>query len=448
MTHHDEFTLGDGPMESDRGTFTIAMGHKRTSFSGHELSRPSRRKRMKLNKLSQLFLVSAIGLILASFLTACQLVTIDFVFVAASAGNSAGSNGQIYTYATDSESGALRSAYNPMSSGGTIPVALAVTSDYFNLYVANAGNKSVVHFSIDDHGVLTQKDTITLANTPVSIAVSPANNYLYVVSGTSSATLSEYALSSGTIGSATATLSLTVPGYGSDTIVPTAVNVLANSNTVYATVYDKSAYNPGGTTTSNANPGWVFAYSIGSGGALTAVSASPFQAGVKPSAIASDPTSRFVYVTDFASNELIGYGVQSSGSLLFLINGPFKTGNQPTAITIDPRGLYIYVANSLDSSVSAYSIALPTGTPSTVVSATSTVGNTTDTDPVSIVVEPSLGRFVYTANYLGNSVSGFRLNPNTGALSITQATPYPTGAVPAAIVAVPHGNHAIETLPQ
>jgi 6-phosphogluconolactonase len=341
MTHHDEFTLRDGPMESDRGTFTIAMGHKRTSFSGHELSRPSRRKRMKLNKLSQLFLVSAIGLILASFLTACQLVTIDFVFVAASAGNSAGSNGQIYTYATDSESGALRSAYNPMSSGGTIPVALAVTSDYFNLYVANAGNKSVVHFSIDDHGVLTQKDTITLANTPVSIAVSPANNYLYVVSGTSSATLSEYALSSGTIGSATATLSLTVPGYGSDMIVPTAVNVLANSNTVYATVYDKSAYNPGGTTTSNANPGWVFAYSIGSGGALTAVSASPFQAGVKPSAIASDPTSRFVYVTDFASNELIGYGVQSSGSLLFLINGPFKTGNQPTAITIDPRGLYL-----------------------------------------------------------------------------------------------------------
>jgi 6-phosphogluconolactonase len=448
MTHQDEFALGDGPVEADRGTFTIAMGHKRTSYSGHELSRPSRRKRMKLNKLSQLFLVSAIGLILAAFLTACQLVTIDFVFVAASAGNTAGSSGQIYTYATDSESGALRTAYNPMSSGGTVPVALAVTSDYFHLYVANAGNKSVVHFTIDDHGVLTQKESITLANTPVSIAVSPANNYLYVISGTSSATLSEYALSSGVIGNATATLSLTVPGYGSDTIVPTAVTVLANSTAVYATAYDKSAYNPGGPTTSNANPGWVFAYSIGTGGALTPAGASPFQAGVKPSAIATDPSSRFTYVTDFASNELIGYGVQTSGALVFLINGPFKTGNQPTAITIDPRGLYIYVTNSLDSSVSAYSIALPTGTPSTVVSATSSAGNTTDTDPVSIVIEPSLGRFVYTANYLGNSVSGFRLNPDTGSLSTTQATPYPTGAIPAAIVAVPHGNHAIQTVVQ
>jgi 6-phosphogluconolactonase len=400
---------------------------------------------MKLSKLSQLFLVSAIGLILASVLAACQLVTIDYVFVAASSGTGS-SGGQIYTYATDSESGALRGVYSPMSSGGTGPVALAVTSDYYNLYVANAGNNSVVHFGIDDHGMLTQKDTITLANTPVSIAVSPANNYLYVVSGTTSATLSEYALSSGTIGSATASLSLTLPGYASDTIVPTAVAVLANSNAVYVTAYDKSAYNPGGPTTSNANPGWVFAYAIGSSGALTTAGASPFQAGVRPWAITSDPTSRFVYAVDFASNELIGYQVQANGSLEFMINGPFKTGNEPWAVTVDPRGLYIYVANALDSTVSAYSIALPTGTPSTVVSATSTASNSTDTHPVSIVVDPSLGRFVYTANSVGNSISGFRLNPNTGALSVTQATPYPTGDAPSAIVAVPHGNHAIQTV--
>ena len=63
---------------------------------------------MKFSKLSQLFLVSAIGLILASLLTACQLVTIDYVFVACSAGASPGSAGQIYTFAVDSQSGALR----------------------------------------------------------------------------------------------------------------------------------------------------------------------------------------------------------------------------------------------------------------------------------------------------------------------------------------------------
>ena len=147
-----------------------------------------------------------------------------------------------------------------------------------------------------------------------------------------------------------------------------------------------------------------------------------------PRALATDPVNRFVYVTDFASNELIGYTVQSGDALNFMVNGPFKTGNEPTAITIDPRGIYIYVANSLDSSVSAYSISLPTGTPSAVVSATSSSGNSTDTEPVAIIVDPALGRYVYTANYLGNSVSGFRLDPNTGAL--TQRRPRPTRPAP------------------
>ncbi len=401
---------------------------------------------MKFSKLSQLFLVSGIGLIVATLLTACELVTIDYVFVACSAGASPGSAGEIYTYAVDSESGALRTGQPTVPSGGTNPVAMATTSDYYNLYVANQGNQTVVHFSIDGQGVLTQKDSVTLATVPVSIAVNSANTYLYVVSGTSSATLTEYALSSGTIGSAVATVQLAVPGYADDTIVPTGVTVLANGDAVYVAAYDQSAYNPGGSTTSNANPGWLFGYAVGSGGALTAVTNSPYQAGVKPSALATDPVNRFVYVTDFASNELIGYTVLSSDALNFMVSGPFRTGSEPTAVTIDPRGIYIYLSNALDSTVSAYSIILSTGAPSAVVNTTGTGVNTTDTEPRAIIVDPALARFVYTANYLGNSVTGFRLDPNTGALSTLQATPYPTGAYPTALAAVPHGNHSTQSV--
>ena len=402
---------------------------------------------MKFSKLSQLALVSAIGLIVATLLTACQLVTIDFVYVAAAAGASANSAGQIYGYAVDAQSGAIRSAVPAISSGGNSPVALATTSDFLNVYVANQSNNSVVHFTVADTGVLTQKESVTLPNAPVSIAVNSANTYLYVVSGTTSATLTEYALSNGTLGSATATTPLTLPApYAGDTIISTGVTVLANNNAVYVTAYDKSAYNPGGTTTSNANPGWVFGYSVGSSGALSLTSGSPYQAGVKPSALATDPTSRFVFVIDYASNELIGYTVLSTNTLSFMLNGPFKTGNEPTSITIDPRGIYMYVTNSLDNTLSSYSIALPTGTPSTIVGSGSTAGNSTDTEPVSVTVEPSLGRFVYTANRLGNSISGFKLTPDTGALTTTQATPYPTGALPTAVIAVPHGNHATQSI--
>ncbi len=56
------------------------------------------------------------------------------------------------------------------------------------------------------------------------------------------------------------------------------------------------------------------------------------------------------------------------------------------------------------------------------------------------------GRFIYTANYLDSSVSGFRLDPNTGTLTVTQSTPYPAGAQATAIVAVPHGNHSVQSV--
>ena len=401
---------------------------------------------MKFYKLSQLVLVSGIGLLVATLLTACQLVTIDYVFLATAAPTANSPDGQIDTYAVDSQSGALRKGAPTVLSGGVTPVAMAVSPGYLNLYVAHAGDNTVVHFNIAPNGVLTAKDTVTLNNPPVSLAVNASGTALFVVSGTSSATLTEYALSSGTIGSVTAQLSLQIPGYETDSVVPTGVTALANGNAVYATLYDKSAFFPGGTTTSTAHPGWIFGFAVDSSGGLTPSSGSPYQAGVKPSALVSDPTNRFVYVTDFASNQLIGYAIQSTSMLNFLINGPFKTGNQPQSVAIDPRGKYMYVANSLDSSVSAYVIDLATGTPSSAINATGSATNSTDTQPVSIAVDPALGRFVFTANFLGDSISGFRLDPNVGTLTPTQATPYPSDHQPTALVIVPHGNHSSQSV--
>lgn len=415
--------------------------------------------------LSQLLLVSVIGLLVATLLTACQLITIDYVYVASSAGTGTGSTGQIQTFAADSVSGALRTAVAPISSGGVDPVGMALTSDYANLYVANKGDGTVVHFTIAPEGTLTMKDKVTLSTPPVALAVNAANTYLYVVSGTSSATLNEYPLTSGAIGTAAIQQPLTLSctnssahaNFPNDTIIPTGIAVLANGSGVYVSAYDQSAYNPGGSITSTANPGWIFGFAVGSGGVFTPSASclagttpqpySVYRAGVKPSALVADPTNRFVYVTDFASNELIGYTIQSGSTLNFLINGPFRAGAEPSAVAIDPRGKYIYVANALDSSVTAYVIDLATGTPSSAVNTTGSSTNVTDTQPVSILVDPAIGRLVYTANFLGNSVSGFQLDPDTGTIKPSQATPYPTGAKPTAVLAVPHGNHSTQVVP-
>jgi 6-phosphogluconolactonase len=214
-------------------------------------------------------------------------------------------------------------------------------------------------------------------------------------------------------------------------INPTAVNALASGSAVYVTSYD-----PG------AGIGYVNGFSATSAGALSSLGA--FQAGVKPVGIASDPTSRFVYATDFSQNQLIAYSIIGGASLHPLINGPFRTGNQPSALTIDPRGHFIYVSNRLDNTISAYSIDLSTGSPTAAVNTTGQVANSTGTAPVAVLVDPSFGRFVYSANLFDNSVTGFLLNSSTGTLSPSQNGPYPSIGAPVALAAVPRGNHSIQ----
>jgi len=410
---------------------------------------PRRRKRMKFSKLSQLFLVSVLGLSVAALFSACDIVTVDYVYVA-SAVVASSSNGQIDIYAVDSGSGALRTDVDPVSSGGVDPVSMAVTTDYKNLYVANKGSNSIVHFVIGLDGGLTKADSTTLATAPVAIAVNAAGTYLYAVSGSASASLTAFPLTSGTIGSAGTPIPLTVPGYPTDTIIPTAVNVLSDNYAVYVTAYDQTAYNPAGGATSTANPGWIFGFSVGSAGALTASTDSPWQAGIKPSAVTSDPTDHYVYVTDYVSSQLIAYTVLDLGSdnkLRFLPSGPFSTGNEPIAIVIDPRGRFMYVANEQDNTLSAYTIDLGTGTPSVIVNTTGSQFNSTDSQPVALMVDPALGRYVYTANYLGNSITGFILDTTSGSLKNTQAQPYPiSGSRPTAIIGIPHGNHATQSV--
>jgi len=410
---------------------------------------------MKFSKLRQLIPVLLVGLLLATLLTACALTSIDYVYVASAKG--------IEILATDSQSGALRTVAPPVTSGVSSPIALAVTSNYSNLYLANQGTTSaggsIVHYVIGATGGLTVKESVALSDNPVTLAVNTSGTELFVASCPASAItpafacaasgkLTVYPLSSGAIGSASGQAPLAIAGHAADILVPTGIAVLANNgsnikgNAVYVSAYDQSAFNPGGPITSDANPGWIFGFAASS--ALTPTVKSPYEAGVKPSAIAADPTDRFVYATDFASNELIGYTVIDGSTLNFMTTGPFKTGNEPNAITLDPRGKFIYVVNVLDSSVSAYSITQATGNPTATINTVGSQINSTDTGPAAIVVDAALGRFVYTANELGNSVSGFRLDPTAGSLQPTQSTPYPTGSKPVAIVSVPHGNHATQ----
>ena len=419
--------------------------------------------RMKFNKSSQLLLVSAASLLVAGLVTACGTLTVDFVFVASSKAAGPNNYGQINVFEINQESGFMRQIpTSPFPSGGRNPVAEAVSADQADLYVVNEDDNPIVQFVIGNDGKVYPQNTVNTPGIfPLAVAISGTN--LYVVdtyqplpicstAAPCSGSIAVFPITVGTgsnpsdtLGTPAANGSLNywplcqygyisatnftqcATGATNDVITPTAVNVLASGANVYVTAYDSSV---------TPHAGYVFAFAASSGGGLTPLNGGvPFPAGTQPSAIASDPTSTYVYVTDLINGNVLGYSV-ASGSLTPLAGSPFPAGDQPSAVVADPKYPFVYVANSLDATVQAYS--MNNG-------ALTSIGTySTGTQPVAIGIDPSTNHFLYTTNYLGNgvsgTVSGFELSPTAGTLLNSQNSPYLSNALPTAVVAIPHGS--------
>ena len=122
----------------------------------------------------------------------------------------------------------------------------------------------------------------------------------------------------------------------------------------------------------------------------------------------------------------------NAGILTPLESSPFPSGTGPSGIVVDAGDKFAYVANSQDSNVIAYSISN---------GALTSIGNySTGIQPVAIGIDPSLNQYLYTANFLGNTVSGFELNATDGTLLNSQDSPFTANAQPTAVAAIPHGS--------
>jgi 6-phosphogluconolactonase (cycloisomerase 2 family) len=62
------------------------------------------------------------------------------------------------------------------------------------------------------------------------------------------------------------------------------------------------------------------------------------------------------------------------------------------------------------------------------------------------VIEPAYGRYVYTANFVDNSVTGFKLNPTTGVLTTVLNSPFPAGGLPDCIATSANGTHPVQSI--
>ena len=158
------------------------------------------------------------------------------------------------------------------------------------------------------------------APTPLQLAISPANNNVFI------------ALGSGGTNAISFTASAASPWGAAPFYIPLAPSSTA-ANAV--AVDPSSTYLFIGEATTNI----LRQFAISNLGAAMKT----FNAGTSPSAILSDPTGQYVYATDYGSNSITGFSL-NAGTLTTLTDSPFATAKSPDVIAEDSTKSYVVVA--------------------------------------------------------------------------------------------------------
>jgi len=277
-------------------------------------------------------------------------------------------------------------------------------------YVANLASNNVSAFTIDAaSGGLTAVAGAPFAagSGPFGVVTDPAGKFVYVTNGESN-NVSAYTVNAGT-GALT-------PVSGSPFAVGSGVQlgtpaVDPSGRFLYVPAFDSNL---------------VFAYQIdATSGALAAITSSPFPAVNEPVSANVDPTGRFLYVAneggavsgvcDPSVNPcgLSAYTVDAlSGALTQVTGSPFPAGPEPSTVVVDPSGRFAYVANQASNTTFEFAIDAATG-------ALTQTGATTPPPPssgVGAAVEPS-GRFAYITDAVNNKVAAYSIDATTGTLT-------------------------------
>jgi 6-phosphogluconolactonase len=294
--------------------------------------------------------------------------------------------GTVTAYSIDLGKGTLSSSTGQLTpvgksaAAGSQPSALLFDSAQSFAYTANTGSDDISTFTVNKDGSLAPAQATTKvysapgnATRPVALAMDPAAHFLFV----------------------------------------------ANE----------------GVFVSNTDPtlniaGNLSVFSIGPGGALTAVPNSPFPlretspplpvttAQPLPSAVAVSNQGNFVYVADRTNGCVLGFSFDStSGALSQVPNQTVLVGTSPNAVFSPPTGNFLYVANAGSNDIYEFIINSDGSLSSiTTVGTTTAVIATTGNGPIAMASDPP-AKFLFVLANQGNQVQGYLINHVTGVLS-------------------------------
>jgi hypothetical protein len=371
------------------------------------------------------------------------------------------------SYAIDLSNGNL-SLINKTSPADTTPSSILLDPAGTVAYVLNTGSNSITTYTTSSDGSLSAPTSTALpVQNSVALARDAAGTFLFVVSqgtippppGGSPCPHPEPnsecpALTVFTIQSDSTTLTQV-----GDPVALNQVPTSVASTTVTTTLPDRTTltktllYITNDLDLTHVNDNTVAAYQVdATSGAVTAQSNPPYVTGSVPTAVDAVQTTPtggsgglFVYVANSGSgsgaNSLsifqvctevnatcTAVDVTATNNTLKPVGTPVSVGLNPVAMTVDPTNNFLYVVNHGGSTVSGFRINPTTGALSTLTPATVSTG----LDPVAITMHSS-GKFLFVSNNGSSNISGFTADTSNGALS--NATNVTSTAQPAGLVA-------------
>lgn len=149
----------------------------------------------------------------------------------------------------------------------------------------------------------------------------------------------------------------------------------------------------------------------------------PTVVGGTTSDVAFDPGTRFLFAS--STNSVSVYTISGNGSLSPILNGQnnFTAGNTPHALTLDPAGMFLYTANINAATISAYRVDQNTGALSQLPGSPFGTGG----DPNYILVHPN-GKVLFTADAVTNEVARFTVNTDGTLTRTANAATFPSGS--------------------
>ena len=160
-----------------------------------------------------------------------------------------------------------------------------------------------------------------------------------------------------------------------------------------------------------------------------------FNTGAGPIAVAMSPTAPFLYSANQTEGDITGFTVNpGDGTLSFIQNFPLAAGAHPQSLVISPKGDFLFVANPGQATVEVFAISSK-GLLAEVAGSPFAMG--AGATPNALAVAPS-GRFLYVADSAHNAILGFAVQAN-GAISAISGSPFAAGVLPGALAVDPQG---------